>query len=121
MRSCAIEKELENRGVQDARVVECRAMATNPPEQEVTKADWSGIWVRTQRSCIRTLDFARIFVFDGGILALGKGVIYVSAKLGAPGNRYLEAAHTLSHMLFLLLYVITVFLDVVEYVMEQRR
>jgi hypothetical protein len=95
-------------------------MATNQPAGAVTKADWSGFWVRTQRSCIRTLDFARIFLFDGGILALGKGVVYISAKLGAPGNKYLEAAHTLSQMLFLLLYVITVCVDVVEYILEQR-
>ncbi len=50
---------------------------------------------------------------------MGKAVVYLTEKLVAPGNRFLEAAHLLSHMLFLLLYFITVGYHVVEFIREQ--
>lgn len=51
---------------------------------------------------------------------MGKGVVYITEKLVASNNRFLEAAHTLSHVLFLLLYFITVSYHVVEFIREQH-
>lgn len=99
-------------------------MAIDPPAEAplVGKADWSGVWLRTQRSCVTTLDLARILLFDAIILVLGNGVIYLTAKgVPASDNGFLGVAQKLSHGLFLLLYFILACFHVVEFLKEQRR
>jgi hypothetical protein len=77
------------------------------------KADWSGLWVRTQRSCVMTLDITRILVLDAVLLAIGYLIIRLTALI-ADGDAFFLVAHKLSHGLFLLLYVILAGFDIVE-------
>lgn len=95
-------------------------MAATPSAQAAIRPDWSSLWLRTQRSCITTLDLARILIFDAIVLVLGNGVIHLTSRLAAPSDEFFQAAHKLSQGLFLLLYFIVVCFHVVEFIVEKR-
>ena len=95
------------------------APSTEPLHQE--KPDWSGLWTRTQRSCVTTLDLARILLFDAIILLIGKAILYATDKWMQANDEFFKVAHRLSHGLFLLLYVIVAGFHVIEFILDQRR
>ena len=96
-------------------------MTSEESAQTSTKADWSGLWLRTQRRCVTTLDIACILFFDSIILALGNGVVYLTTLFSrASDDDFLKVAQKLSHGLFLLLYFIVVCFHVIEFFKEQR-
>jgi len=95
--------------------------APAPTKPEGPKADWRGLWLRTQRSCITTLDLLRILIFDAIILLVGNGLVQLTSRLGVASDGFFQVALKLSHGLFLLLYVIIVTFHIVEFIQEQRR
>jgi hypothetical protein len=99
-----------------------RAMVTNPSAEApvVAKPDWSGLWLRTQRSCVTTLDLVRILLFDAIILLVGKGILYATDRWAGANDGFFKVAHQVSHGLFLLLYVIVAGFHVVEFLIDQR-
>jgi len=88
---------------------------------EVAKPDWSGLWMRMQRSCVTTLDLLRILLFDAIILVFGNGLVQLTSRFVAQGDKFFDIALKLSHGLFLLLYIIIVTFHIVEFIQEQRR
>ena len=82
--------------------------------------DWKGLWLRTQRSAVTTLDIARILGFDGIILLMGNGIVSFVGKVVDSKDGFFALAEQLSHGLFLLLYGVTVAVHVVEFIREQR-
>jgi hypothetical protein len=108
--------------------VQCLSMASDPTVQAAPseplreeKPDWSGLWIRTQRSCVTTLDLARILLFDAIILFIGKAILYATDKWIQANDQFFKVAHQLSHGLFLLLYVTVAGFHVIEFIWDQRR
>lgn len=66
------------------------------------------------------LDFLRIFFFDGVILLGGNGIVFLTSKFIVNNDGIFHAARRVSDALFLLLYVIVVFFDIIEFFREQR-
>ena len=93
----------------------------NPTAPTVQGADWSGLWLRTQRSLVTALDLARILVFDAVILVMGNGLVHLTTKWIDADDGFVKASLRLSHGLFLLLYFILVCAHVIEFFKGQRR
>jgi hypothetical protein len=95
--------------------------APAPTKSDAAKPDWRGLWFRTQRRCVTTLDLLEILLFDAIILVFGNGLVHLTSKFIVVGDDVFQVALKLSHGLFLLLYVIVVTFHIVEFVQEHRR
>jgi hypothetical protein len=103
-------------------------MADDPSAQVTTSvqlpsdtgADWSGLWVRTQRGCVMTLEITRILILDAIILGIGDCLIRVTAWI-AGSDGFLAVAQKLSSGLFLLLYVLLAGFHIAEFVRANSR
>jgi hypothetical protein len=88
---------------------------------EATKADWPGLWQRLQRRCITALELLQIMVLDAVILLAAGFIFWLFSTFAPEGNAVLQAGKKLSHGMFLILYTIVVFFDVVGFFKNQRR
>jgi len=79
------------------------------------ESPWKTLRDRLRRRFIRTIDVISILGLDAVVLAVGYAVIRVAEALSGSANKFFEAARVVSGGLFLLLYLVLVFFDILEF------
>jgi hypothetical protein len=82
-------------------------------------SEWTDLQGRLKRRLIRAVDVASILLFDLVFLLLGYLLTWIVEITTNEGDAILDLARNISHGTFLLLYLVWVVLDLVEFFRDE--